>query len=126
MELTGNKDLFQTVFDSSSNGIAVLQSIYDEKGEVEDFLILLLNAHTLNWIGDVDYKGRRYGDVFPTVKKTGILEKFIGVIKTGVPANFESWYEGFGMKYWFRFTAVKQAELLVVTTEDITEYKLAQ
>lgn len=126
MELSRNKDLFQTVFDSASNGIAVMQSVYNDQGKVIDFSILLFNAYTLNWIGDIDYKGRHYSEVFPTVKETGILQRFIEVAETGVTANFESWYDGEGMQYWFRFTAVKQADLLVVTTEDITESKEAE
>ena len=126
MELAENKDLFQTVFDSASNGIAVMQSIYNDKGRVEDFSIILFNTYTLKWIGDTDYKDKRYSDVFPTVKETGILEKFIEVAETGIKANFESWYTGENMQHWFRFTAVKQAELLVVTTEDITERKHAE
>ncbi|RFS17125.1 PAS domain-containing sensor histidine kinase [Emticicia sp. C21] len=126
MELIENKDLLQTVFDSAPNGIAVMRSVYNEKGRVEDFSILLFNAYTFNWIGETDYKGKRYGDVFPMVKETGILEKFIEVAETGVSANFERWYTGEGMNHWFRFTAVKHAELLVVTTEDITERKQAE
>lgn len=126
MELKENKDLLQTVFDSAPNGIAVMRSVFNEKGKVEDFSILLFNDYTRNWIGDIEYKGKLYGDVFPMVKETGILKKFIHVAETGITANFERWYTGEGMRHWFHFTAVKQAELLVVTTEDITERKQAE
>ena len=125
MEFTENKDLFQAVFDSAPNGIAVMQSIYNN-GKIEDFSILLFNAYTFQWIGDSDYKGKRYSELFPMVKQTGILEKFIEVAETGVTANFERWCTGEGMQNWFRFTAVRQGALLVVTTEDITERKLAE
>lgn len=126
MELTENKDLFETVFNSASNGISVMQSIYNNKGKVEDFSILLFNTFTLKWIGDIDYKGKRYSDVFPTVKEAGILEKFIETAETGITASFEKWYNGEGMNNWFSFTAVKQNDLLVVTTIDITESKQAE
>ncbi|MGK4567129.1 PAS domain-containing protein [Flavobacterium sp. 3HN19-14] len=126
MEFAENYDLLQTVFDTAPNGIAVMQPVHDSKGKVTDFSILLFNAYTRNWIGDIDYKGKLYGDLFPMVKATGILKKFIAVAETGIADNFEQWYDGEGMKYWFRFTAVKQAELLVVTTEDITERKQAE
>lgn len=43
MELTENKNLFQTIFDSASNGIALITSINDEDGKVIDFSIVLLN-----------------------------------------------------------------------------------
>lgn len=125
-KLQETASLLQTVFDSAPNGIAVMQPVYGEKGKVEDFAILLFNAYTLNWIGNTDYKGKRYGDLFPMVKQTGILERFIEVAETGVSASFESWYAGEGMKHWFRFMAVKQDQLLVVTTEDITEQKNAE
>lgn len=125
-ELLETSDLLQAVFDSAPNGIAVMQAVYDSTGKVEDFAILLFNAYTLNWIGDTDYKGKRYSNVFPMVKETGILEKFIEVAETGTTTRFERWYPGEGMKHWFRFAAVKQGELLVVTTEDITDQKRAE
>lgn len=126
MELTDGKNLFQTIFDSASNGIALMQSIYDENGKVEDFLVVLLNAHNLGWIGNRDYKGKRFTSVFPAVKDAGILEKFITVAETGITAQFERYYADEGMQYWFRFNAVKNDNLLVVTTEDITERKNAE
>ncbi|KRD12732.1 PAS domain-containing sensor histidine kinase [Flavobacterium sp. Root901] len=123
MELTENNDFFQTVFNSAANGIAVLQCLYNETGEIEDFSMLLFNSYTKNWIGDLEYKNKRFSAVFPTVKENGILEKFIEAAKTGVTANFECWYDGEGIKLWFRFTVVKQDDLIIVTTEDITERK---
>ena len=125
-ELKENKDLLQTVFDTAPNSISVMQTIYNDEGSVEDFTLLMLNAFTLNVVGDVDYKGKRYSDVFPTVKENGVLERFKEVAATGNSATFERWYAGEGMRHWFRFTAVKQDGLLVVTTEDITERKNAE
>ena len=126
MELIDNNDLFQTVFDSASSGIAVMRSLCNDEGKIEDFSILLLNSYTFNWIDNIDYKGRRYSEIFPTAKEIGILNIFIETAETGITARFEKWYEGDGMKHWFRFTAVKQNDLLVVTTDDITESKQSQ
>ncbi|AXB57598.1 PAS domain-containing sensor histidine kinase [Flavobacterium fluviale] len=126
MELINNLGLFQTVFNSVPNGIVVMKPIYNDKGKVEDFLVLLLNTYMLDWIDNVSYQGRKYSEVFPNLKETNILEQFIITAETGVTANFEQWYEGIASKHWFRFTAVKQDELLVVTKEDITEKKQAE
>ena len=126
MDLTKNHALFQTVFDSAYNGIAVLQILNDEKGDIEDFTVVLFNSYTLKWIGDVDYLGKRYSEVFPMVRDSGILQKFIEVAKTGNTASFESYYTGEGLKHWFHFTAVKQDNVLVVTTHDITQRKQAE
>ncbi len=125
-ELKDTTNILQAVFDSAPNGIAIMHPAYNTEGRVEDFTIELFNAYTRNWIGDIEYKGKRYGDLFPMVKPTGILERFIQVFETGITAKFEQWYTGEGMKHWFRFTAVKQRDLLVITTEDITDRKQAE
>jgi len=123
MNITENKALFQTVFDSAFNGIAVLQILNDAKGDIEDFTVVLFNSYALKWMGDVDYLGKRYSEVFPMVREAGILQKFIEVAKTGNTASFESYYTGEGLKHWFHFTAVRQDNVLVVTTHDITQRK---
>ncbi len=123
MELAENKDLLQTVFDSATNGIAIMSSIYNTQGKVEDLSVLMLNAYTLKLIGATAYKGKKYSEVFPMIKEAGILDKFLAVAETGNAANFEGQYAVDGVNNWFHFTAVKQGELLIVTTEDITERK---
>ncbi|MBL0738120.1 PAS domain S-box protein [Flavobacterium sp. GN10] len=126
MELINNLDLFQTVFNSAPNGIAVLKSLYDNKDKVEDFSILLFNTYIINWIDDKDYKGKRFSKVFSKIKETNILEQFIATAETGTAANFEQWYGSETAKQCFKFTVVKQDEVLVVTMEDITEKKHAE
>ncbi|OXB17898.1 PAS domain S-box protein [Flavobacterium reichenbachii] len=125
MELLENKNLFEAVFNSVSNGIIVMQSVYNDKGTIEDFSLLFLNSSALNLIGNIDYKGRKYSDIYPQVKGTDILEKFIETSETGITSNFESSYNSIDKKQWFKFTVIKQDQLLVVTTEDITEKKQA-
>ncbi|MNK33009.1 Phytochrome-like protein cph1 [compost metagenome] len=126
MELIHNLDLFQTVFNSAPNGIAVLKPLYDKKGKTEDFTILLCNAYLINWIGNSDYRNKRYSEVFSNIKGTEARENFIETLETSIPANFEQWYGTETEKQWFRFTAVTQDQLLVVTMEDITEKKQAE
>ncbi|WP_281633431.1 PAS domain-containing sensor histidine kinase [Flavobacterium luteolum] len=126
MELIHNLDLFQTVFNSAPNGIAVLKPLYGKKGKAGDFTILLCNAYLVNWIGNSDYKNKRYSEVFSNVNGTDVLEKFIETLETSIPANFEQWFGTETKKQWFRFTAVAQDQLLVVTMEDITEKKQAE
>ncbi|RZJ71790.1 PAS domain-containing protein [Flavobacterium sp.] len=121
MEFTHNKDLFQAVFDSASNAIAVMEPILDENGKCVDFSILLLNTFALSRLGEIDYKGKKATDLFPNLSGSGILQRFIEVAESGITANFERFYEGSGLRHWFRFTVVKQSNLIVVTAEDISE-----
>ncbi|TDO82848.1 hypothetical protein EV143_102108 [Flavobacterium chryseum] len=126
MKLIENSNLFQTILDSCSDSIAVLQSVINDKGRVEDFSILLLNTCAINTIGDREYNGKLYSEVFPMVKESGILEKIIEVAETGVTTNFECSYSAENLKNWFQFTAIKQDELLVVNTTDITDKKQSE
>ncbi|MBO9583934.1 MAG: PAS domain-containing protein [Flavobacterium sp.] len=126
MELINNLGLFQTVFNAAPNGIAVLKSLYNTKNKVEDFSVLLFNDYIINWINNRDYKGKPLSKVFSKIKETNILEQFIEAAETGIAVNFEEWYENEKRKYCFRFTAVKQDEVLVITMEDITEKKQAE
>ncbi|MBZ4033401.1 PAS domain S-box protein [Flavobacterium sp. 17A] len=125
MELINNLHLFQTVFNAAPNGIAVLKPLYSNKNKIEDFSILLLNTAMLTWLKDLNYKNKKYSEVFPWIKKD-ILEKLIETSETGLSVNYEQWHEMQGTKKWFLFTAVKQDDLLVLTTEDITEKKQAE
>lgn len=126
MELINNLHLFETVFNASPNGIGVLKSLYTDKKRVKDFSILLLNNSMLSWVEDANYKNKKYSEVFPWISKTDILEKLIETAETGITSNYEQWHDIAGQKRWFRFTAVKQEDLVVLTTEDITEKKQAE
>jgi PAS domain S-box-containing protein len=123
MEVIEHKDLFQAVFDAAANGIGVLKPIYSDRGKVEDFSILLLNKYLLNWIGDKEYKGKLYGEVFSVIQENRTFEKFVHVAESGIMDSFEQSYVIDGNNYWFLFTVVKQTEFVVVTVENITERK---
>jgi PAS domain S-box-containing protein len=126
MELIHNLELFQTVFNSVPNGIVVLKSLYNDEGRVKDFSIVLLNTYMFNWIEDSGYQDKNYSEIFPNVNRSEIFQKFIETAETGLTASFEQWYESDETIHWFKFTATKQGELLVVTTEDITEKRQAE
>lgn len=126
MEVSDNTQLLQSVFDAASNGLAVMRFEYDASGDIVDFTALLFNAAAIEWIGDAGYKDKRYSDLVPGAVETGILAKFVEVATTGTTATFESCHESKGTNCWFRYTAVRRAELLVVTTEDISGQKQAE
>lgn len=109
----------QIAFDAASNGIAVMQCIYDNEQRVRDFSVVLLNASLLRQLGNTEYKDRVCGDVFPVMKEPPVLEAFKKVAETGMPADIEHKY----IDQWFHFTVVQHVDLLVVTITDISERK---
>lgn len=123
MELLENKDLFQTIINASSNGIAVLQPIYNDTGKIDDFLILLSNSYMLNLAGTTGSNDKRYSNFFSNFKDADILKRIIEVTQSGESSNFEKCYEIDTAIQWLAFTAIKECELIVLTIEDITEKK---
>ncbi|GAB4024920.1 CheR family methyltransferase [Spirosoma koreense] len=125
-ELTQNKDLLQAVFNTSPNAICVFDTVYTETGEIADFVFVMLNAFTSKIIGGIDVIGKRFGEAFPTSIAKGVLDHFRAVMQTGQTADFEEWYEAESLQRWFHFNASKLDNLLVVTTEDITQRKQSE
>jgi hypothetical protein len=124
--LKNNQALLRTVFDASPNSLTVYEEVYNKEGKIEDFKFVIVNHFTIRTTGREDLVGKLYTVEFPHVKDTGVLDKFIEVATTGIPADFEKWYEGDGMRHWFRFIVNKIGKLLVVTTEDISKRKEAE
>ncbi|GAA4449145.1 sensor histidine kinase [Rurimicrobium arvi] len=121
-----NCDLMHAVFHAVPNGVAVMQVIKDEQGNVSDFTVRLLNDHMFKWITDREYQGKSCAAVFPMLEETGILSRLRELAATDHHGRFESSYHNNGTEYWFRFNVALQADLVVVTTEDITDRKQAE
>jgi len=125
-ELRESRRLLQTVFDASPTSIVVMRILRDAAGQPEDLELLLVNAFTRGVVGRDDLAGQRYSVVFPQTRPTGVLARLLAVARTGEPADFEQWYVGEGMQQWFRLIAVRQDDLLVLTSEIITARKQAE
>lgn len=126
-QLKESRALLQSVFDASPNSIILYKAIYNQNGSLEDFEFLMVNAFTLQLLGvTYDLIGKRMCREFPHARETGVLSEFKRTAETGMPADFEVLYEGDGLNHWFHFRATKINDVLVVTTEDITERKRAE
>ncbi|GAB3169002.1 PAS domain S-box protein [Telluribacter humicola] len=127
-QLEENHALLQSIFDTSPSAITVLKAIHNDKGEIEDFEILLVSNFTTNITGQGSQEliGKQIVQHFPPVKEQGMLEELISTATTGKPAEFERWYVGDDMQLWLYFRTRKVNDLLVVSTEDITERKKAE
>jgi two-component system NarL family sensor kinase len=125
-DLKESRDLLQAVFDEAPNSICVFRMIHAKSGDIDDFEILIVNDFTFKIIGDKDIIGKCYSKSFPTAVLNGVFEKLKSVARNGQAADFEQWYEGEGIQLWIRVIARRLDDMLVVTTEDITERKKAE
>jgi PAS domain S-box-containing protein len=124
--LKENEALLRTVLDASPNSLSVFEPVLNNEGQIEDLRFVMVNEFTVQTTGRANLVGKGYGVEFPHVRQTGILEAFIEVAKTGIPADFEKWYQGEGLRHWFRFIVNKAGNLVVATVEDITKRKEAE
>jgi signal transduction histidine kinase len=75
-------------------------------------------------ITGADSLGKRYSEVFNF--SSGIKEKFIHTATTGIPLRFETCYKLDGIDNWYDVRAVKLEDGIVITSENITERKIAE
>lgn len=120
--IVAGKILLETVFNTSTLGLHVLESVRNSDGEIVDFDILLTNA-TSDIIAGRKVSGMRMLEGWPHTKDIGLFDKFIHTVETGELTHFEHNYEGDGVSAWFEWIASRLNDGLYVTIEDITKRK---
>ena len=118
-----NRDLLQSVFDASSNTISFMKNIRNEEGVIIDFELNTINEKA-RVVSGPNSQGKRYSEVFAVA--SGIKEKFIDTATTGNPLQFETCYPVDGIDNWYDVRAVKMDDGILITSENITERKLAE
>ncbi|HSI70912.1 MAG TPA: PAS domain S-box protein, partial [Gillisia sp.] len=127
VQIQENRALLQSIFDASPNSIVLFDIIYNDQGKPEDFEYAMLNAYNIEQLGfNQDLVGKRLIREFPNVKETGVLAELKKTAETGLPADFETKYEGDGLNHFFRFRATKLKNQLLLTSEDITGRKKSE
>jgi PAS domain S-box-containing protein len=114
------------LFDNMSSGVAVYEPVADGK----DFVFKDFNraAERINGVKKEDVVGRRVTEMFPAVKKFGLLEVFRRVCRTGKPEHHPvSLYKDERIALWFENYVYKlpSGEIIAVH-DDVTANKQAQ
>jgi len=118
------------ILDGSINGLFALEAIYDEVGDVTDFKIVKINKSFTRILGlGEEIIGKNYLTLFPATKPKGIFDLHLQVLKTGIPAEMEFYYNENHIDGWFKIAITKSGDnSLIQTFTDITEsmrYKLS-
>lgn len=121
--LRENKELLQSVFNSTTNTIAVLKPIYNEDSTLEDFEISFANRNSLPF-----YQGNAIGTRIREFYASRsdkesidrLIQKLEGVLKTGKPMEYDHSLSN-ASKHWLHTVAVKLESEIVITQQDITE-----
>lgn len=124
-EAEQQKGLLDSILESANEGIEAFRAVRDAAGEVEDFRLVLMNreAARIYHQGKNEFLGQKMCETFPKTRSSGIFARYVRVVNSREPENFEMYYEGHGVSAWLRFSVAPWGDGVVVTFEDITERK---
>lgn len=125
-DLRNSKDLLQSVFEISQTSITVHQPILDQKGSINDFVLVMANKYSSKIIGDKATVGMNFTGIYSEKLRDDFFQRLVEVMYTGKQLDTELWYEVGLKKAWLRVVACVMGELLFVSMEDVTERKLAE
>lgn len=123
--LQRSRDLLQSVFDNSMIGISVLKALHNAEGKIEDFEVLLVSKELERQTGRQDLVGKLYAKEYPGIKKNGLFDVMLRVLKTGKAEQLEYHYEYDGFHNWFASTFTRMDDGLVASNLDITAARAA-
>ncbi|GAB3915243.1 hypothetical protein GCM10028803_61870 [Larkinella knui] len=121
-------DLLQAVFDNSPFGITLLEPVWDEHHRITDFRYLLVNgiyADCLN-LTEKELTGRTMGEVVPSLLQDDIFDLLVAVTQTGQAQQYPFSYPGQTGTVWRKALLTPLASGVLVTIQDITDYKKAE
>jgi len=125
-QLQANRDLLQSVLDTSLISMSVLYAVRDEAGQVQDFRLALVNKELERETGRTDLVGKRYAREYPGIRQVGLFELMLRALATGEPQGMEYFYDYDGFSRWYACQFVRLGDGLVATNLDITERKTAE
>lgn len=123
-ELEENNALLQTIFNTTTQGIAVLKPLFDENGNIKDFSFVRVNNLLLKIYPRANTSGKTFLETSSNSFNFKIFKEFKNVAKTGKGYDKEIYFHKDGYNNWFRITALSQRDLVIATIEDITERKV--
>lgn len=128
-EIKNSELFFSGVLDSSISGIMAFRSVRDSDNSIVDFEWIVANKAAETFIGVPveEIVGKTLLEVMPSNKEDGIFYKYIDVVETGKPLEYEHGYDLQGIyKIWFHTTATKLNDGFALTFQNITKRKNAE
>ncbi|WP_426492754.1 PAS domain S-box protein [Hymenobacter sp. 102] len=125
-ELQASRDLLQSVLDTSLISMSVLYAVRDEKGQVQDFRIGLVNKELERETGRTDMVGKLYTQEYSGIRQTGIFDLILRALETDEPQGVEYLYPFDGSDKWYACQFVKLGDGVVATNLNITQRKIAE
>ncbi|MCC5824321.1 MAG: PAS domain-containing protein [Phycisphaerales bacterium] len=121
-ELESNRTMIKSVLDSCLEGVVMFEAVRDADGTIIDMKYLLVSSSAeriLNRPSD-ELIGRRLLECYPVHTRTGIIQTLTEVIESGEHCTWENEYEDRDIRGWFRNSATRLNDGVVITFSDLT------
>ena len=118
MNLNLDFQLFETVFETISNEVQILEAIRDDNGSIVDFRYLTGSKAAY---GKTNPNGKLVLSLYPWKKETGLFDRFVAVVEDGTPLDTTFERNDNGYSRWYRIKARKFNSGLVIIREDVTK-----
>ncbi|SDU08035.1 hypothetical protein SAMN05444156_1843 [Verrucomicrobium sp. GAS474] len=124
-ELEKNRTRIRSILSNSLDGVVSFDAIRDEAGTIRDFLFTLINpaAERISRITAAEIIGKRLLEVFPTIVADGLFAKYVSIVETGKPLEFEYLSRRHESPRWYRVAGTKVNDGFSVNYIDITDRK---
>ncbi len=131
--LRESEERFKTSIESMLDCFGIYSPVYNEKGEIVDFLVAYVNeaACAGNGMTGEEQIGGRLLDLFPGHRESGLFEEYRGLVETGKPLIkeaivYEDVYGGRKLRRIFDIRAAKSGNGFVASWRDVTGQKRIQ
>jgi signal transduction histidine kinase len=110
----------RAVLDGTQNPIVLFEAIRDEQGTIVDYRYVTQNEANSRMVGvPMDQLPHRTAlGVLPSLKPTGIFDRYVTVTETGQPQRFETPIHDGNVDGWFDLSVVKLGDGVVVSASD--------
>jgi len=118
-------ELSNQVLATSLNGWFVCEMVYDNDGEIVDFIFNCINPQFTQVTGRTENEvvGKSYLSLFPSAKKQGTFDLNVRVFKSGKTERLQMPYQGDGVDAWLDVAVSKLGHnSILVTFADITRH----
>ena len=124
--LRRSEERFRVAQELSLDAFTILDAVRDERGAIVDFRWVYVNpkAGQILRRSPEELTGQRLLAVLPGNKtNSDLFDRYVHVVETGEPNDYEVCYQAEGIDGWFRNMTVKLGDGIAIYFNDITERK---